>query len=316
MKKILVTGSAGFIGSHLCDKLLELGNSVVGIDNFNDYYDPEIKEKNIKDALGYRQFKLYREDILNSRAIGKIFIRENPQTVVHLAARAGIRASVSEPVNYAKVNIEGTINLLTASQKTRVNKFILGSSSSVYGDCRDLPFKEDNSCEAMISPYGASKRAAEFFVESFHKSSNLKSIILRFFTVYGPRGRVDMAPAIFARSILRNKTVSLFGNGLSSRDYTYIDDIIDGILKAIEAEIDYGTINLGGDNPVSLNDFINILEQIIGQRARIKYAKARKGDVEKTWASIEKAKKELGWEPKVLLREGLMTYVKWLKGQR
>src|SRR3989344_3229385 len=195
--KILVTGVAGFIGSHLTEKLLAGGYEVIGTDNFNDYYNPKIKEENLSEVKKNKNFKLYREDILNFEELNNIFQKEKPQKIVHLAARAGVRPSIKNPLFYTRVNVLGTVNLLKLSVDFGIKQFIFGSSSSVYGNSKRLPFTEDDPCKAVISPYGASKRAAEFWVENFHKTFGLKSTILRFFTVYGPRGRPDMAPALF-----------------------------------------------------------------------------------------------------------------------
>src|SRR3989344_2974565 len=252
MNKILVTGCAGFIGSHLADRLLKEGYEIVGIDNFYDYYDPKIKERNINQAIKSDKFKLYRVDILNESELSQIFNNEKLEKIIHLAARAGVRPSIKNPKLYGEVNVLGTVNILSLAVKYGVEHIIFGSSSSVYGKSTKIPFTEDDSCENIISPYGASKRSAEFFVESFHRLHGLKCTILRFFTVYGPRGRPDMAPAIFTKAILENKSIKQFGNGLSSRDYTYIDDIVDGIIKSIENEFYFEIINLGNNHPVKL----------------------------------------------------------------
>lgn len=314
MQKILVTGCAGFIGSTLVDKLLDEKYRVVGIDNFNDYYDPRQKEKNLEGALKNDDFKLFRDDIGDLGKLSKIFEEIKPNFVIHLAARAGVRPSIINPLLYAKVNIEGTVNLLKLSSDFGVRKFIFGSSSSVYGNSENLPFVEGDLCQNIISPYGASKRSAEFFVESFWRNFNLKSMILRFFTVYGPRGRTDMAPAIFTKAILSGSTINKFGDGTSSRDFTFVDDIVDGILRALGVNADFEIINLGGNRPVILNDFIDTLEKITGKKAKINTIEKQVGDAEKTWADTKKAKKLLGWEPKIKLEEGLTRYVQWLKG--
>lgn len=315
MKTILVTGAAGFIGSHLTDRLLSDGFDVVGIDNFNDYYDPKIKEKNIKSALSYKSFKLYRLDILNQNRLADVFEKEKPNKVIHLAARAGVRASIASPLLYTAVNVLGTVNLLKLSAAFKVGQFVFGSSSSVYGNSGNLPFSENDKCENIISPYGASKRSAEFFVEAFAKMTDLKCLILRFFTVWGPRGRPDMAPAIFTKAIETEHQIKQFGDGTSSRDYTYIDDIVDGIVKAIDGNLDFEIINLGNNHPVQLSEFIKITEKIVGNKAIIKRVTMQPGDVEKTWANIARAKKILGWEPKVDLAEGLQRYIRWLQKQ-
>lgn len=311
--KILLTGCAGFIGSNLTDRLLSEGFKVVGIDNFNNYYDPHTKRENLKEVKDNKNFTLFREDILNFDKLKKIFSSEKPQKVIHLAARAGVRPSIRNPKLYSEVNVLGTVNLLKLSADFKVNQFIFGSSSSVYGESKKLPFAEDDPCQNIISPYGASKRSAEFFVESFWQNYNLKSTILRFFTVYGPRGRPDMAPAFFTKALLKNQPINQFGDGSSSRDYTYIDDILNGIVKALDKSLDFEIINLGSDNPIVLSDFIKSIENIVGKKANIKKLSKQQGDVETTWANINKAKRLLDWKPKVQIKLGLEKYVKWLK---
>ena len=311
--KILVTGCAGFIGSNLTDKLLSENHKVIGVDDFNQYYDPRIKEENLKGAVKSNNFKLYREDILNFKGLQKIFKNEKPQKVIHLAARAGVRPSIENPLLYGQVNVLGTVNLLKISVDSGVERFIFGSSSSVYGNSKKLPFREDDFCNEIISPYGASKRGAEFWVESFHKTYGLKCVILRFFTVYGPRGRPDMAPAIFTKAILEGKPVQQFGDGSSSRDYTYINDIVDGIVKVLNRNLELEVINLGNNHPLTLTDFIKFCEKVVGRQAKINKKPSQKGDVKKTWANIVKSKKLLGWAPKTRLSVGLSKYYKWLK---
>ena len=312
--KILVTGAAGFIGSHLVDRLLSTEYKVVGVDDFNNYYDPRLKEKNLESAKKSNYFKLYRTDICDFKNLKKIFLREKPQKIIHLAARAGVRPSIKNPLLYGKVNVLGTVNLLKLAVDFTIEQFIFGSSSSVYGQSKRLPFTENDPCEKIISPYGASKRSAEFFVESFHKSFGLKAIILRLFTVYGPRGRPDMAPALFTKAILSDKPINQFGDGSTSRDYTYIDDIIDGIAKTLDKNFNFEIINLGNNHPVTLTEFISILEKVISKEAKIKKIPMQKGDVEKTWANVVKAKRLLGWQSKIKIEQGLQNYIKWLKG--
>ncbi len=310
--RILVTGCAGFIGSHLCDHLLKLGYRIIGIDNFNDYYDPKIKEENLNKAFKLSKFKLYRIDILDFDKVSRIFKKEKPEKIIHLAARAGVRPSIINPRLYTQVNVLGTVNLLKLAVDFNVKQFIFGSSSSVYGQSKRLPFTEDDPCDDIISPYGSSKRATEFFIESFCKSYHLKSTILRFFTVYGPRGRPDMAPALFAKAILSGKSINQFGDGLSSRDYTYIDDIIDGIIRTLGKNFSFEIINLGNNHPVRLTEFITILEKIIDKKAKVKKIPMQTGDVETTWANVVKAKELLDWRPKIRLEKGLAQYLEWL----
>lgn len=310
--KILVTGCAGFIGSSLCDLLLvDKSNHVIGVDNFNDYYDPKIKERNISSFSKNPNFKLYREDILNFEQIKKIFELEKVRKVVHLAARAGVRPSIANPILYTNVNALGTCNLLKASIDTDVSHFIFGSSSSVYGNSKSIPFGEEDNCMSIVSPYGASKRAAEFFVETFFRNYGLKSTILRFFTVYGPRGRIDMAPALFINAILSGKPIYRFGDGKTARDYTYIGDIVEGISAAINRPVDLEIINLGGNSPVTLDEFIKTVEAITGKKASVVNRPLQNGDVLKTWANVDKAYRILNWKPKIGLKQGLENYLLW-----
>jgi len=310
---VLVTGCAGFIGSNLTDELLDLGYQVIGVDNFNDYYDPIAKKRNLAGALKHQNFKLYRADVVDSGIMKSIFTRERPEVVVHLAARAGVRPSLDNPILYSEVNKIGTINLLKFSVDFKVNKFIFGSSSSVYGNSSAIPFVENNLCTDIISPYGASKRAAEIFIETFNKVYGLKAVVLRFFTVYGPRGRPDMAPAIFTKAIIDGKPINQFGDGSSSRDYTFIDDIVNGIVKSIDAKSGFDIINLGNNKPVNLKDFISTIETITKRKAMIKILPKRAGDMDKTWSNIQRASAILRWQPKTSLSQGLEKYTKWLK---
>lgn len=310
---VLVTGCAGFIGSHLVERLLKGKARVLGIDNFNDYYDPSIKKRNIKVAQKNRKFKLIVGDILDTNLLNGVFKQNRIDVVVHLAARAGVRPSIIDPVLYSDINKIGTLNLLRLSAKYKVKKFIFASSSSVYGQSQSIPFREDDPCASILSPYGASKRAAEFFVETYSKIFGLRSIILRFFTVYGPRGRPDMAPSLFSHAILRGVPVVQFGDGLTYRDYTYIDDIITGIIKSIDLDTNFEIINLGNNNPVPLAEFIKTIEEIAGKKANVRKVPIPAGDVEKTWADINRANRILNWQPNIKIREGLKIYIQWLK---
>lgn len=313
MKSILVTGCAGFIGSNLIDRLLKEGVTVVGVDNFDNYYDPKVKRGNLANAKKFKGFRFYENDILASAELQKIFKKENIEKVIHLAARPGVRHSLIDPIFYAKNNIEGTVKLLEISSLFKVRRFIFASSSSVYGQSEKIPYEETANIDSLASPYGASKRCGEFFVESFYKSKGLKSIIFRFFTVYGMRGRPDMAPALFSKAILKGKKISQFGDGESFRDYTFIDDIVQAIIAGLESLVDFAIINLGNDNPVKLKDFIKQIEQLTGKEAGIRKLPNQIGDVEKTWASIVKAKELLDWKPQTKLEDGLKSYIKWLK---
>ncbi len=313
MKKILVTGCAGFIGSHLVEKLLKNKWKIVGIDNFNDYYDPKIKQNNISDSLKNKNFKLYIADVFNFEAMKPIFSKEKPDVVVHLAARAGVRPSLETPILYSEVNKVGTLNLLKLSVDFKIHKFVLASSSSVYGQSKLIPFLENDLCLDIISPYGASKRAAEIFTETFNKVYSLKTVVLRFFTVYGPRGRPDMAPALFTKAVMDGTPIKQFGDGKTFRDYTFIEDIIDGIERSIQKDFNFEIINLGNNKPVSLLEFISVVETALGKKAKILKLPMRPGDVKKTWANINKAKAVLGWSPQTDISAGMKKYIEWLK---
>lgn len=315
MVKILVTGAAGFIGSNLVDKLISEKWNVLGVDNFDNHYDHNLKRQNLKEAKKDRNFRFYELDILEFDRLKKVFKEEKPSKVIHLAARPGVRSSIKNPQFCAKNNIEGTVNLLKLSVDFGVDQFIFASSSSVYGQSKRLPFYENDSINSIISPYGASKRSAEFFVEAFYRSYGLRSIIFRFFTVYGRRGRPDMAPSLFSKAILMGKKIRRYGEGESFRDYTYIDDILDAILLGVKCDLDFEIINLGNNQPIRLNDFIRTLEKLSGKKAEIESLPYQKGDVERTWANVVKARKLLGWEPKVKLERGLKQYLTWLKNQ-
>lgn len=313
MSYVLVTGCAGFIGSNLCERLLHDGKSVIGVDNFNDYYDPKIKENNISNISKNKNFKLYKVDILNKTALYKVFENNKIDSIVHLAARAGVRPSIENPYLYAQTNVLGTVNLLELAVKFKVKKFVFGSSSSVYGNSKELPFDEDNLCQEIASPYGASKRAAEFFVESFYRTYGLSAVVLRFFTVYGPKGRPDMAPAIFTRLIMKGESIKVFGDDKSERDYTYVSDIVSGINSSLSSDISFETINIGCSDPIKLNELIKIIESKTGRSASILRLDQQPGDVVKTWASTKKAKRLLNWSPTVTIKSGIANYIKWLK---
>src|SRR3989338_651358 len=256
--KVLVTGGAGFIGSHVCDGLLERGDEVICIDDFNDYYDPRIKEENIRSALQNSKFKLYREDIRDYLLVKKIFAKEIPDKVVHLAARAGVRASIKNHLLYQEVNVKGTLNLLELAKEFRVKNFVFASSSSVYGVNKKMPFAENDQINNIVSPYAATKLEGEMACRNYHEMHGLNISCLRFFTVYGPRGRPDMAPYKFTKLVIEEKPIDLYGDGTSKRDYTYIKDIVEGILSALDKDFGFEIINLGDSNSIELRDFISL----------------------------------------------------------
>jgi len=310
---LLITGGAGFIGSHLCEAVLEMGHSVVCIDNFNDYYDPKTKERNIKKCLKNKNFTLFREDITNLDELEKIFKNNKFEQVLHLAAAVGVRDSIKRPLYFEEVNIRGTLNLLELCKKFRVRKFISTSSSSVYGENKKFPFSESDAIINIVSPYAATKRASEIFCETYSKLYDMNIICLRLFTVYGPRGRPDMAPYKFTKLIHDEEEVPMFGDGNSKRDYTYVSDIVDGIISAIDKNFKFEIINLGHSKPIELKEFISIIEKTTGKKAKIKKLPNQKGDVPATFADISKAKKLLNCSPKVDLEQGMKNFFEWYK---
>jgi UDP-glucuronate 4-epimerase len=311
-RKVLVTGSAGFIGSHLAERLVRLGYQVIGLDNFDDYYSPAIKWNNISGLNTIDNFKLEQGDIRDESLLNRIFKTNDIDALVHLAARAGVRPSMKQPILYQDVNIKGTINLLEVSRTYGVKKFVFASSSSVYGLNNEVPFRENDKIDSPSSPYASSKAAAELFCHSYNHLYGLPITVLRFFTVYGPRQRPEMAIHLFTRMIDSGEEVSVFGDGTSKRDYTYIDDIVSGILPALTSQ-DKGVeiFNLGNSHPIALEYLIHLLEEALGKRARIKKMPMQPGDVPITFAEISKAKTYLGYQPKVTIEEGISLFVKW-----
>ncbi len=313
----LVTGGAGFIGSHLIERLLKEREKVVCIDDFNDYYNPRIKRANIQPFLKEKNFRLYEADIRDSKAMSEVFETEDIQSVVHLAARAGIRDSLTAAHLYAQVNIYGTLNLLEEVKKKGVRKFIFGSSSSVYGLSSRIPFREDDPADTPISPYAATKRAGELLCYSYHQLYHIPITILRFFTVYGPRGRPEMAIYKFARLIDEGGEIPLYGDGTSQRDYTYVSDSVQGITSALQENFSFEIFNLGGGKTVELKQMISFLEKSLKKKAKIKYCPEQPGDVYLTSADISKARKLLKYSPRVSLKEGIERFIQWyhLSGQ-
>lgn len=317
MKTYLITGGAGFIGSSLSERLIKEGNRVVAIDNFCDFYNPRIKENNIKELIKNSNFKLYRNDIRDRESVKKIFEENNIDIVMHLAAMAGVRPSIENPVLYQEVNCMGTQNILEEMKTHNVKNLVMASSSSVYGNCKEVPFKENMIVDFAISPYAATKKANEVMTHVYHKLFNMNVIMLRFFTVYGPKQRPDLAINKFTRLMLEDKEIPMFGDGTTSRDYTYIDDIVDGIIRScnyVENNNDvYEILNLGNSSPVSLKEMINTIGQAIGVEPKIKQLPMQPGDVDRTFADISKAKKLIGYNPKTSFKEGIENFVEWYK---
>jgi UDP-glucuronate 4-epimerase len=313
MPAILVTGGAGFIGSHLTEAFLAAGQEVVILDSFDDFYDPEVKRRNVGMLLGRSGFTLVEGDIRDSGKVDTLFHEHPIGVVVHLAARAGIRPSIQQPVLYGDVNLNGTVVLLEACRRHGVEKFIFGSSSSVYGNTPKVPFSEKGDVDRPISPYAATKRAGELMCATYHALYRLNVFCLRFFTVYGPRQRPEMAIHKFTRLIDRGLPVPRFGDGSTRRDYTYIDDIVGGIVRAVERVRGFEIINLGGSRTTNLADLIGLLERHLGKKAVVEEARDQPGDVVATWADVAKAQRLLGYDPKVGLDEGLSRFIEWYR---
>ena len=317
MKTYLITGGAGFIGSSLSERLIKEGNRVVAIDNFCDFYNPSIKANNVKELIKNSNFKLYRNDIRDRESVKKIFEENNIDIVMHLAAMAGVRPSIENPVLYQEVNCMGTQNILEEMKTHNVKNLVMASSSSVYGNCKEVPFKENMIVDFAISPYAATKKANEVMTHVYHKLFDMNVIMLRFFTVYGPKQRPDLAINKFTRLMLEDKEIPMFGDGTTSRDYTYIDDIVDGIIRScnyVENNNDvYEILNLGNSSPVSLKEMINTIGQAIGVEPKIKQLPMQPGDVDRTFADISKAKKLIGYNPKTSFKEGIENFVEWYK---
>ncbi len=311
--KILVTGGAGFIGSYTIKSLLERGDEVICIDDFNDYYDPQLKEYRIQKFLGEYTFPIYRVDIRDTESLRNIFLTHKIDCICHLAARAGVRSSLLDPVLYAQVNIQGTINILEMARNFGVKKIIISSSSSVYGGNEKLPFSESDRVDTPISPYAATKRTCELIGYNYHHLYQISVVLLRFFTVYGPWGRPDMAYFAFANAIMKEKPIEVYNFGKMKRDFTYISDIVDGILASIDAELNYEIINLGHNSPEDLLEFIHVLEESFGKKVKTILKPLQPGDVVETYADIEKAKKLLKFEPKISIQKGIPQFVEWYR---
>ncbi|MBE0467163.1 MAG: GDP-mannose 4,6-dehydratase [Candidatus Desulforudis sp.] len=313
-RRIVVTGGAGFIGSHLVDRLLAGGHQVLCVDDFNDFYNPGVKWANIDPHRDNPRFLLAPADIRDRETIRPFIISYHPDIIVHLAARAGVRPSLTDPFLYHEVNTTGTLHLLDAAVAARVKKFVFGSSSSVYGINEKVPFSEEDPLLTPISPYAATKLAGEALCHSFAHLHRMPTVTLRFFTVYGPRQRPDLAIHKFARLILGGRPVPVFGDGTTRRDYTYIDDIIAGTLAAIDYESDpYEVFNLGNSRTVELRELIRLLEEVLGENALVDLQPLQPGDVPRTWADIKKAERLLGFRPATPIREGLAKFAEWLQ---
>ncbi len=310
----LVTGGAGFIGSHLVERLLSDGHRVTILDSFNDAYNPAFKRRNVAAFRGRKGFTLVRGDVRDAKAISRAMRHGAFDQIIHLAARAGVRPSLRDPLLYSDVNIGGTLQLLEAARKHGIPKFIFGSSSSVYGSRQKIPFREDEPA-LPISPYAATKLAGEALCHSYHHLYGLDVACLRFFTVYGPRQRPDLVIYKFACALMAGRPLEVFGDGTSRRDYTFVDDIVRGIFACTQRRLGYEIINLGGSHTVQLNNLIQLLEKSVDRKARIKHLPDQLGDVPITSADVSKAKRLLGWRPKVRIEEGIKRFVEWFLGE-
>lgn len=309
MSNILVTGVAGFIASRTALKLLENGECVVGVDNINDYYDKRLKHHRLHELKQFPNFIFYKVDIEDSEMLSDVFLKHDIDAIINLAARAGVRYSIKNPNVYLMTNARGTLNLLELMREHDISKMVLASSSSLYAG-QVMPFKEDLPVNNPISPYAVTKKAAEVLAYTYHYLFGLDISILRYFTVYGPAGRPDMSYFRFIKWIDEAKELILYGNGEQKRDFTYVDDIVNGTIKAL-IPIGYEIINLGDSNPHTMLEMISLIEKGLGKKADIKYLPVQKADVDATWADISKAKRILDWEPKISLDEGIEKTIQW-----
>lgn len=318
MSTLLVTGGAGFIGSHLCEHLLKDGAKVICLDNFDNFYDPNIKIKNVERVKKKfpERFELITGDIRNPDHIKEAFQKNKIDRVIHLAARAGVRPSIAEPLLYQDVNIRGTITLLEACKATEIKNFVFASSSSVYGENQRVPFTEGDLDIQPISPYGATKRAGELLCYSYHHLYGMDIACLRIFTAYGPRQRPEMAIHKFTRLVDLGEKIPIYGDGSSRRDYTYIDDLIEGVLGVIHHHKGFEVYNLGESQTTSLIELIKLIEGALGKKANIERLEVQPGDVSITYADISKARRRLGYQPKVKMKEGIRRFVEWYKIER
>jgi UDP-glucuronate 4-epimerase len=309
--RVLVTGGAGFIGSHVCEALARGGREVVALDCFDDFYDPMLKRRNLEGLSGHRGFRLAEGDIRDAEFVDGLL--DGVEIVLHLAARAGVRPSIEQPLLYQDVNVRGTTVLLDRCRARGVGKFIFASSSSVYGNNESVPFREDDPVDHPISPYAATKKAGELIAHVFHHLHGIEVTCLRFFTVYGPRQRPDLAIHKFARLIETGRPIPVYGDGSMMRDFTYIDDVVDGVLRATERFRGYRVYNLGESRPVALRDLIGLLEEALCRRAIIDRRPMQPGDVQRTFADVSRARTELGYEPSTEFRAGLERFVAWFR---
>lgn len=315
MQTILITGGAGFIGSCVADYLLPLRYKIIVVDNFDPYYDPKLKEQNVLPHKDNPNYVLYRANIEDLPVLKQIFSVHSVDQVVHLAARAGVRPSLENPLAYVQTNINGTMNILECMREYNVKKLVFASSSSVYGNCKADKFTEDLKVTQPISPYAATKSACEQIIYTYCHLYHIQAVCLRFFTVFGPRQRPDLAINKFTRLIKNSRPIPLFGDGSSCRDYTYIDDIVSGVCAAINYDkTPYEIINLGGGEPITLKNMIGIIEKVLGKKAQISYLPMQPGDVDRTVCDCSKAQRLLNYCPKTSFEEGVRKFIEWVAG--
>lgn len=322
MRTILVTGGAGFIGSHLSERLLKEGNKVLVIDSFNNYYDPSIKRNNVEEVkktcienkISLENYKVFEGDIRDNEFLKKVFSNKI-DSIMHLAAMAGVRPSIEEPSLYYDVNITGTVNLLEKCRETGVKQFVFASSSSVYGNNEKVPFAESDRVDNPISPYAATKKSGELLCHTYHHLFDMNIACLRFFTVYGPRQRPDLAINKFTSLILEDKEIPFYGDGSTSRDYTYVEDIVDGIVRSInyintDEEI-FEIFNIGGDKTVSLIEMVETIEEVLEKKAKLNRLPMQPGDVNRTCADITHSSETIGYSPKTTFKDGIKKFIDW-----
>jgi UDP-glucuronate 4-epimerase len=316
MGAVLVTGGAGFIGSHLTDRLLADGRDVVVLDNFDPFYPASAKRHNLERASTSARFRLVTGDIRDAAAVDAALDALPVDAVVHLAARAGVRPSIEDPALYTSVNLDGTVQLLEACRRRGITRFVFGSSSSVYGNNAKVPFAEDDPVDHPISPYAATKRAGELLAHTYHHLFGMNVACLRFFTVFGPRQRPDLAIRKFATLMAAGAEIPVFGDGTTGRDYTYVDDIVDGVVRALDRASGFHIWNLGGSHPVLLNDLIACLARGLQRTPALRRLPLQPGDVERTWADVSRAKRDLDWEPGTSFEKGMDAFFAWFEGER
>ncbi len=310
---VFITGVAGFIGSHVAEALLRRGDAVAGLDNFDPFYDREVKERNLAALSAFPDFRFVEGDIRDAAVLQRWGREARPSALIHLAAKAGVRPSIADPAGYADVNVLGTVRALSFARDRAVPRVLFASSSSVYGGNEKVPFSEDDRVDRPVSPYAATKRAGELLCETFARLYRMNIASLRFFTVYGPRQRPEMAIHKFTRMIFEGKEVGLFGDGTTRRDYTYIDDVVAGVLGALAAPPGHRVYNLGESATITLGDLVSLLEKTIGQPARRTFLPAQPGDVPITYADISRARAEIGYDPKTPVAEGIEKFVAWFR---